>query len=426
MWSSLKKPYSLIAVLGLLCPFLASAQDSLRIGLPEAEARFLKSNLTVLAAKYDIPIASALVMQAKLYPNPNLQVTGGLYNPDLKKFPDVSNQTGQYTFDVQQLIILAGKRAKQVKMATLNLDMAQNRFYDLLRNLKYALHSDFYQIYTGLEAIKAYDAQIATLQSLVEQYKALEQKGVVTGKDRIRIQSLLYGLQSSRQQVQQDITDAQSDLQLLLHGNGTFFVPVPELDKWKAISVSSLPLQSLVDSAYNNRFDLKLAQTNVRYSEQNLALQKAMAVPDLTLGAQFDKRGSYVNNANFLTLAIDLPFFNRNQGNIKAAKLGVEQDKMRADIQKESVENDVMKAYSQALNAEKTLQQIDGSYLANYQEITSKMLENFQKKNISLLELTDFLDSYKESILQMNQLTTNRFLAVESLSYAVGTPLFNL
>jgi cobalt-zinc-cadmium efflux system outer membrane protein len=109
-------------------------------------------------------------------------------------------------------------------------------------------------------------------------------------------------------------------------------------------------LPSLVDSAYANRNDLKLAQNNLKYSQLDYSLQKALAVPDLTVGAQFDKRGSFVDNASFLTVAMDLPFFNRNQGNIKAAKLNIDQSKVSLQQTQTTVENEVQAAYVKALN----------------------------------------------------------------------------
>ena len=49
--------------------------------------------------------------------------------------------------------------------------------------------------------------------------------------------------------------------------------------------------------------------------------------------------------------------------------------------------------------------------------------ENFLKKNISLIEFTDFVESYKNNVLQMNQLQNDRMQAIEALNFAVGKPI---
>lgn len=115
------------------------AQDSLRITLTEAENIFLNRNLSILAEKYNVSIAEAQVIQARLRINPNFQFTGDIFNPAQRKFFDVSNQTGEYIVGAQQLILLAGKRNKQIQLAETNISLSQNHVFDLLRTLRFTL-----------------------------------------------------------------------------------------------------------------------------------------------------------------------------------------------------------------------------------------------------------------------------------------------
>jgi cobalt-zinc-cadmium efflux system outer membrane protein len=188
----------------------------------------------------------------------------------------------------------------------------------------------------------------------------------------------------------------------------------------QGISFKQMNLPDLVDTAYQNRFDLKLAENNLLYNQQNLALQKAMAKPDITLGAQFDKRGSFVDNASFFNVAIDLPFFNRNQGNIKAAKISIDQSKVVLNQQRLTVENEVQSAYTKALNTDKMLQSIDTGFKDEFENLLKAVSENFQKKNISLIEFTDFNESYKNNILQINELQNQKMQAIETLNFTIG------
>ena len=403
------------------------AQDTLHINLQDAEKQFLDRNLQLLAEKYNVSIAKAQIIQARLYNNPNLTLSGNLYNPDKKKFFDISNQTGQYEIGIQQMISLAGKRNKQVKLARTSADMAENAFFDLLRTLRFTLRSDFYQAYYLQSSMKAYETQIATLEKMDATYKDLQQRGLVTLKDAVRLRSLLYSLRAERTSLQNQVNDLEAELQLLLQNNHSWFAP----DVADNSAITGIPevrqtsLQSLVDSAYANRQDLILAQNNLLYNQQNYSLQKAMAVPDLTLGASFDKRGSFVNNASFLNLGIDLPFFNRNQGNIKAAKFSIDQTKVLVQQQTQAVENEVQTAYVKAINTDKMLESVDPAFRGQFEQLLQSITDNFMKKNISLLELTDFYDSYKENILQLNQLQNDRMQAIETLNFAIGKTLFN-
>jgi cobalt-zinc-cadmium efflux system outer membrane protein len=245
----------------------------------------------------------------------------------------------------------------------------------------------------------------------------------VTLKDAVRIKSLLYTLQAEQTGLQNQLNDLQAELQLLLRDNKHYYLPADTLEGTE--TVNRYPLQTLVDSAYNNRYDLKAANAHTVYSEQDYQLQKALRTPDLTLGAEFDKRGSFVTNASFLTAAMDLPFFNRNQGNIKAAKTVMEQSKLQYQHQQQIVENEVQRAYVKALNTEKMLQSFDPAFKDQFDKLLQGITYNFQQKNISLLEFTDFYESWKNNILQWNQLKNEKDQAIEALNFAIGKTLFN-
>lgn len=403
--------------------FNANAQqDTVTITLSQAEQQFTSRNLQLLAEKYNIDIARAGEIQARLYNNPNFQVSSALYNQEQKKWLDVSNNTGQYSLGIQQLITLAGKRNKQIQLAQTNTRQAENSFFDLLRTLRYTLRSGFYNIYFLQHSVKAYGAQIATLEKLDAAYSDLQTKGVVTLKDLVRIRSLLYSLKAEQTGLQNQLNDAEADFRLLMQSNNSWYMAQADSSTLNA-NVDHLNLQQLTDSAIANRYDLKQAATALQYNQQNYQLQKALRVPDLTLGAEFDKRGSYINNASFLNAAIDLPFFNRNQGNIKAAKLGIEQSKIQLELQQSVVQNDVQKAYAHLLTTQQMLKNIDPAFRNQFQQLMDGVTENFVKRNISLLDFTDFVESYKNNVLQLNQLQNDRMQAIEALNFSVGKPI---
>ena len=396
-----------------------NAQDTASITIQKAEKQFLEKNLQLLAEKYNIDIARANVIQARLYNNPNFSLSTALYNQVDKKILDVSSSTGQYGFTVSQMIILAGKRNKQIKLAEINTRQAENSFFDLMRTLRFTLRGDFYNVYFLQNSINAYTSQINTLERLNSAYSDLQSKGVVTLKDAVRIKSLLYSLKAEQTDLRNQLNDAESELQLMLQDNKTYVIPLADSASL-APGIGQYNLQALTDSAYANRYDLKLAMNTLAYNQQNYYLQKALRVPDLTLGAEFDKRGSYINNASFLNAAIDLPFFNRNQGNIKAAKISIDQSKTQLALQKLTVENDVQKAYIKLLTTHKMLQSFDPGFRSQFQQLMDGVTENFLKRNISLIDFTDFVESYKNNVLQLNQLQNDRMQAIEALNFSVG------
>ncbi len=141
-------------------------QDTLRLNLNDAEKMFLDSNLQLLAQRYNIDANQALVVQARLYPNPNFSIGHTLYSAQLRQFfpTGINDET---TMQLDQEILIAGKRNKAVKLAQANVELSQNQFFDLLRTLKYTLRTDFFQIYYQQQSAKVYDAEIKALSQIV-------------------------------------------------------------------------------------------------------------------------------------------------------------------------------------------------------------------------------------------------------------------
>ena len=170
----------------------------------------------------------------------------------------------------------------------------------------------------------------------------------------MRIQSQLYTLLAEYNNLQVGIDTVQSELKILTKVNPASTIqPIVNYDLDGKEVVSGVPYQRLLDSAYVNRYDLRLAKVTVDYNNANLALQKATAVPDVSLSLNFDKLGSYGNNFVSAGIGFSLPFFNRNQGGIKQARIAIDQSKVQLQSQQTQVESDIATNYKGALRLEK-------------------------------------------------------------------------
>ena len=403
----------------------AHAQDTLHITLPQAQTQFFNQNLDLLAERYNINIAKAEELQSSLYNNPEISFTGNIHNPEERKYFDLSNSTGDYSIGIEQVITLAGKRNKQVKIAQTNTRLAESSFAELVRNLLYTLRSDFYTLHFLQQSLSAYKTQIGSLQLLAKTYSQLQLKGVVTLKDAIRIKSLLFSLMTEQTELLNQVHDVQTELQILLHLPNKYITADLEKEVLHYSPVKNFTIESLIDSAYFNRADLQMAKDSIVLNEQNYLLQKSLATPDLTLGAAYQRRGGFVPNATFFNAGIAIPLFNRNQGNIKASKIAIDQTKISHNNSRFKIEKEVQSAYLKVLTTDKMLQSIDSSFYSDFESLLQSVLENFQKKNISLVDFTDFYDSYKTNILQFNQLQNEKMQAIENINFTIGKFLFD-
>ena len=168
-----------------------------------------------------------------------------------------------------------------------------------------------------------------------------------------------------------------------------------------------------------------MANANVDISKQSYALQKSLAVPDITIQAGYDEQGSYIKNFNSLGFGIDIPLFNRNQGNIKFAKTFIDINQLNKKSTEATVEEQVGRALLKALDYDKMYQKIDQSFANDFEKLMTEMISNYQRRNIGLLEFIDFYDAYKQNILQLNTIKLNRVNAMEDINFYVGTSFYN-
>lgn len=363
------------------------------------------------------------MITAKLFDNPELEYENLFYNHETKKFLQTSYAYGQYAGSISQLVKLAGKRNKNIKLAKTGVKLAELEYFDLMRTLKFELRNTFYKAYFATQSIQVYEDQVKSTESLLRAYEIQLKAGNIALKDVIRIKSLIINLKAEQANLLNELEDHYKDLRLLcgLEPSANLKLTVAES---RVTAIDQIPYARLLDSARTNRTDLKLAKTDLEYNELNLKLQKAMAIPDVEVSLAYDLKGNYPEKYTGIGLKIPIPLFNRNQGEIKKAKVGI--DAATSNIKKQELilSNEVFNSYRTAMRNEKLLMEIDPSFNGDFNKIINGLIKNFRERNISLIEFLDLYDSYKENILQINSLKFERMSSREELNYVTGTNIF--
>lgn len=399
------------------------AQGIQPITLQEAEDTFLHRNYQLLAQRFRIDADQALVQQARLWSNPSFSATWG-FGTTNKIQPFYGGNGGETAYSIDQLITLAGKRNKQVQLAKLNANTTQSEFYELMRTLRLQLRSNYYQLYFLQETEKVLQEQLSNLQKIVDAYEEADKKGSVAHADVIRLRALLVGLSNDYTDLKQQELSSQLSLQQLL-GNDHQYAPRVDTDGLSRYNISGYTLPALIDTALLNRPDLRMAQQQLQQAQMNYSLQKALAVPDLHVGATYDKNGSYAPNFVGLTLGIDLPFWNRNQGNIRSAGSQVKVQEQTLAQGNNIITTDVQQAMQKISLMDKQYKLLDfKSFNEEYNKLIAEVALNFRKGNISLLQFIDYFNSYSDNVKNTNKLLLDRITAYEELNFATGTELF--
>ncbi len=410
-------------VLYILLVIAINGQSQSSLTLDQCEAKFLKNNLSLLAEQYNIDAAKALTIQAKLWDNPIIGAELNAYNPQNKSSFDIGAH-GQKSLAIQQLVYLGGKKTKQIEIAKLNEKFAALEFQDLLRNLKFELRQTFYDIYFNKEKISSSTLQISNLDTLVNSYAIQSGKGNVPIKDYVRLQALLIDLKNQKMDLLKANVALQSNMSLLLGDSVTLNPSVEKTYLNKYLKTTQLNVFELEQLAIQQRPDFEISSKQIQNNQLNLGLQKALRVPDVNIGSSWDQHGGAFNNQINLTLGIALPLWNKNQGNIKYAEALTSQSKIDHLATTFKLNAEVQAAFKNWVDVVENYKQLNGANVESYDSVYYGILNNFKKGNITILDFTDFVESYNMLRLHLNELKQNIVVNAEQINTVVNKDVF--
>jgi len=393
------------------------------VTLQDCESQFLKNNLFLLASQYNIDASKALTIQAKIWDNPSITAELNAYNPDRNQYFDIGKE-GQKTFGIEQLIYLGGKKRNEVKLAQANEKLAELQFNDLLRTLKLQLRKSFFTVYYNTKSLETTDRQLVHIEDLINSYTIQAQKGNIPLRDVVRLQSLYLNFKNERMEVVNNNIEEQANLKLLLNSADNIVPEVSKEEFNRYIKVIPFDLKAFQDEAIANRPDYLSKQKDIEANEINVKWQKSLSIPDITVGATYDQRGGAFNKEANLTLGIPLPLWNKNKGNIKYAQTILEQSKIEKQNFDLQLQTEITSAWNKWEESRKNYVVIKPTVNSDFEAVYNGILTNFQKRNISLLEFTDFMESYNQASIQVNELKKKVVLSGEELNSTINKDLF--
>lgn len=413
-----------VSIVLLVVPLASvSAQDTLSLTRDQADSLFLKNNLLLLAERFQVEVSREQLLQAGLRDNPTVSLELSAFNSQRRQVLDVGRQ-GQKIIAVQQLLYTAGKRHKRIALATEASRLSEYELLDLVRALRFDLRSRFYAVYFQQQTVGRFNQQISVIQTTVNAYEREYARNNVSLRELLRLKALLFQLSNERTEILFQLADDQRALRTLLSVEQPIRPVVPN-DALTRYRIPDQSADTLRQIALRNRPDLKAAESLTRQAQLTYTLQQALATPDLRVGGTYDQAGSYIQNYVGLNVQMDIPILNRNQGAIRAARSQISYQTYLQRQRAMQIGNDVVTALQKVSEVERMVQSVEGRFTEQFELLNQGIITSFQKGNISLLEFVDFVETYNESVRQLNRLKADRVGAYEELNYLIGDDLFN-
>ncbi len=393
--------------------------SAVHISLDEAIRLALQRNHALQAQRTMILQNQAQEITANLRPNPVVSWDSQffpLFNPGEFSASYLENQA-QFDFGIGYLFERGKKRQHRLQAAKDQTAVTRSQVADDERQLVFNLSQQFV---TALLAKSTFEFAQQNLDSFRQTVNISQQRysaGDMSEGDLLKIKLQMFQFES-------DLAAARlaKSQALIALRQQVGYESVPdnfdvegELD-YQPIKGNVEDLQAL---ALRSRPDLQAAQQGVVAARSQLALAEANGKRDLNASFSYTHTAGISSGAFFFN--IDLPIFDRNQGEIARTRYAITQSQEQQLEAAQQVLTDVRNAYESLRMNEQIIKLYQGGYVDQAKQ--SKDIDEYSYKRgvASLLDYLDAERTYRTSQLAYRQALAGYMTALEQMRQAVGT-----
>ncbi|HEV2486767.1 MAG TPA: TolC family protein [Terracidiphilus sp.] len=397
----------------------AQKPDAVTISLDQAIQMALQHNHSLMAARTVIQQNQAGETTANLRPNPVLLGDSDflpVFQPS-QFSADYLDNTAQWDLGVSYLFERGRKRQHRLQAAKDVTAVTRSQVADNERTLTFSVASQFINVELAESTLELANQDLKSFENTVDIGEARYKVGDIGEGDLLKIKLQMLQFQNDVSAAQLARVQGLSDLRQLLGYESIG----PDYDIAGSFDYSPVKgnLEDFQAKALQDRPDLQTARLGLTAANSQLALQKAIGKRDFTGQINYTHL-AYLNDISLFG-QIQMPIFDRNQGEIARAGFAITQAQEQQLFATGQVLTDVRDAF-ESLRAN---DQIVGLYRSGYLD------EAKQSRDISeyayrhgAASLLDFLDaerSYRSTQLGYRQALASYLLALEQLREAVGT-----
>lgn len=368
-----------------LTPFLGSPSlaegIALKLTLQSTLELFRQQNLQLVAERFHVEASRADIITAGLFPNPQLSMNGTFIDP---RSPQLAGS--QLTARLDFLIETAGKRRLRREGAEAGTRAAEQRFFDVTRQLVMEVKEAFYEILLAQEHLNLAEENLKRFDEILRVNTIRFKRGGIPEVELIKTRLQKLDFENDVIAATLETQNAKNRLRGLL----TLF-PSQEIEIIGSLGERpEIPsLETLQEKALRHRPDLLSQQEQVRQNEIQLKLTRAQRIPDVTVGAEYDTVSPDYHPTIGGGISLPLPLFNRNQGEIQKADRLLKASQAQFDQIHQQVLLDVERAHREAIENLSLVRAFETGLLKDAQEVREIVENAYQKGGATILDLLE-------------------------------------
>ncbi len=408
-----------LVLLLLLIVSVARVGAAETLTLAQALALALEKNPELVASSADIRAAEARRVQVSRLPNPELEV-------------EVENVAGsgefsgtdaaEATLQLSQLIELGGKRGQRTRAAALERDVAQLDYDALRLDVWRRVTQEFVAVLQAQRRLELAEQALALTEKFAPAAQRRVEAGAASPVELTRFNLQTATARNDREQARQNLSAARKRLAAFWgSAEPQFERATGDLEKLPTVPPPAQAADRLSQTPSVRRWEQEQARRQAA-----VALERANAFPDVTVGAGVRHFNEPGENAAVLGLSVPLPLFHRNQGALAEARANSEKadaEQRAALVQRRSA---VALAYESLAAAQAQITTLRETILPQAQEAFDAVNEGYSAGRFSYLEVVDAQNTLIESKLRFIEALATAQQAVAEIEGLTGQPLNQL
>ena len=390
------KKLQVIGSIALLSVRGLCAQPPDHVTIEQAVQEAVDHNLNLLAERYNLSIADARIITAKLRPNPVLSAAVDYI--DFQGHFNNDNQGGPTEYNVRTDFVLerGAKRERRIEVAQTAKEVAQLQLLNTTRMLALDVENAFIDVLQAKDNLELARENLQSFRNIVEVNATRVRAGDLAKVELVRTQVAALQFQSAVRQAESKLKIASNRLQTLMGRR----VPSPAFEAMGTLRRDSTPvvMETVATQALDLRPDLLALRKDQARSQADLRSQLAQGKVDFTVGTEFHRQ-FYNGNANALGVFFSspLPVFNKNQGEIERARQEQQQILARIRAAESDVQNEVRNAWLQYATSRELLESIEHDLLDQAREVRGTMEYSYRRGEASLVEFLDAQRAFNDA-----------------------------
>jgi cobalt-zinc-cadmium efflux system outer membrane protein len=187
-------------------------------------------------------------------------------------------------------------------------------------------------------------------------------------------------------------------------------------------SVRELEEMTAVALALERRAEMRSAEASIAAANASIQYLSTFTGPDVTVTGGY-KRQSDGFDGFFLGVNVPLPTFDRRKGDLEAAEAGARGAFARVELTRRSIENDVRRSLAAYVSLSGRIALIRNQLLSEVDDLLRIARVSYSEGEMSLLELLDAAEAFRESQIMGSQLTSEHWIRYYDLERALGGPV---